>query len=89
MAQAKGWLIGIGVTVLIELFLVWRIFRALSTGRIKIDPLFWVADTLGFDFTVSRATNPILYWLGTFAVMAFAVAVLAVFVVVAALNLRG
>jgi hypothetical protein len=89
VAQAKGWLIGIGITVLIELFLVWRISRALSTGRIKIDPLFWVADTFGFDFTVSRATSPILYWLGTFAVMVFAVAVLIVFVVVAALNLRG
>ena len=89
MAQAKNWLIGIGITLLIELFLVWRIARALSTGRIKIDPLFWIADTFGFDFTVSRATNPILYWLGTFAVMAFAVAVLAMFVVAAIINLRG
>ena len=88
MSHATGWLVGIGITLVIELFLGWRIARALGTGRIKIDPLFWMADTLGFDFTVSRATNPILYWLGTLAVMGFAVAVLIVFVVVAAINLR-
>jgi hypothetical protein len=88
MSHAKDWLIGIGITVLIELFLVWRIARALSRGTIKIDPLFWVADTLGFDFTANRATNPVMYWFGVFATMAFAVLVLAVFVVVAAINLR-
>jgi hypothetical protein len=88
MAQAKGWLIGIGIVLLIELFLVWRIARALGRGTIKIDPLFWLADTFGFDFTVNRASNPVMYWLGVLAVMAFGVLVLAVFVVVAVINLR-
>ena len=88
MSHATGWLVGIGITLLIELFLVWRIARALSRGAIKIDPLFWLADTWGFDFTVSRATSPILYWLGVLAVMASAIAVLAIFVVAAVINLR-
>jgi|HubBroStandDraft_1064217.scaffolds.fasta_scaffold1493002_2 hypothetical protein len=89
MSHVTAWLTGIAVTLVIELLLVWRISRALSTGTIKIDPLFWLADTFGFDFTVSRATNPIMYWLGTLAVMGLAFVVLAVFVLVAAINIRG
>jgi Mg2+ and Co2+ transporter CorA len=64
------------------------ISRALSGGTIKIDPLFWLADTFGFDFTVSRATSPILYWGGTLFLVLIAVAVLVIFAVVAASNLR-
>jgi hypothetical protein len=88
MGAAKGWLLGIGVTLVVELFLIWRIARALNRGTIKIDPLFWLADTMGFDFTVSRATHPIMYWLGVLSVMLFAIAVLAIFVFAAAMNLR-
>lgn len=83
-----GWLVGIGITLVIELLLMWRISRALSTGAIKVDPLFWLADTFGFDFTVSRSTNPILYWLGTLFLVLIAVAVLAIFAAVAFNNLR-
>lgn len=64
-----GWAIAIGLTVAIEAFLVWRLLRALDRGVIKIDPLFWIADTLGLDFTVSRATNPILYWGGVLSLV--------------------
>lgn len=86
--SAVGWLLAIGLTVAIEAFLVWRLSRALSRGSIRIDPLFWLADTLGLDFTASRATNPIMYWGGVLSLVLFGIAVLALFIVVAVVNLR-
>jgi hypothetical protein len=43
---------------------IWRVLRALNRGVIKIDPLFWLADTWGSEFTVIRAWNPFWYWFG-------------------------
>ena len=81
-----GWAIAIGLTVAIEAFLVWRLLRALDRGVIKIDPLFWIADTFGLDFTVSRATNPIMYWGGLLSLMLFGLGVLAIFIVIVVVN---
>jgi len=89
VGEAKGWLFGIGITLIVELFLLWRIALALNRGIIKIDPLFWLADTFGFDFTVSRSGNPVMYWLGVLSVFAFAIVVLAIFAFAAVMNLRG
>ena len=83
-----AWLVGIGITLVIELFLAWRISLALARGTIKVDPLFWLADTFGFDFTVSRATNPFMYWAGTLFLGLIAVVVLVIFAAVAINNLR-
>jgi hypothetical protein len=74
-----GWAIAIGLTIFIEAFLVWRLSRVLDRGTIKIDPLFWLADVFGFDFTVYRATNPVMYWGGVLAMMFFGIMVLVIF----------
>ena len=83
---AAGWAIAVGLTFVIEAFLVWRFLRALDRGVIKIDPLFWIADTFGLDFTVSRATNPIMYWGGVVSLVGFGFIVLAIFIVIVAVN---
>jgi hypothetical protein len=81
-----GWAIAIGLTIFIEAFLVWRLSRVLDRGTIKIDPLFWVADTLGLDFTVSRSINPFLYWGGVLCLMLFGILVLVIFVLIVLVN---
>jgi hypothetical protein len=81
-----GWAIAIGLTVLIEGVLVWRFLRALDRGVIKIDPLFWIADTFGLDFTVSRDANPILYWGGVLSLVLFGIAVLTIFIAIVVAN---
>jgi hypothetical protein len=52
------------VTVLAEAIVIWRVLRALNRGVIKIDPLLWLTDMLGSEFTVIRARNPLWYWFG-------------------------
>ena len=83
---AGGCAILIGLTILIEAFLVWRLLRALHRGVIKIDPLFWIADTLELDFTVSRAINPIVCWGGMVSLVLSGIVVLAIFIVIVAVN---
>ena len=60
--SGTGLAIAIGLIILIEVIAIWRIARALSRGVIKIDPLFWLTDTWGFEFTLTRAQNPFWYW---------------------------
>jgi hypothetical protein len=81
-----GWAIAIGLTVAIEALLVWRLLRALDRGVIKIDPLFWIADAFGLDFTVSRATNPIMYWGGVLSLVIFGLVVSAIFILIVVVN---
>ncbi len=64
------------VTVLAEAIVIWRVLRALNRGVIKIDPLFWLADTWGFEFTVMRARNPFWYWFGIVATLIVGLVVL-------------
>jgi hypothetical protein len=84
-----AWAVIVGVTVVIELFLAWRIVTAFGRGTVMIDPLFWVADWLGFEFTVSRARSPIFYWAGVLFLMACFAIVLALFVTIAVINMKG
>jgi hypothetical protein len=81
-----GWAIAIGLTVAIEALLVWRLLRALDRGVIKIDPLFWIADAFALDFTVSRATNPIMYWGGVLSLVIFGLVVSAIFILIVVVN---
>ncbi len=62
--------------------------RALKTGKIRIDWLFWIADIWGLDYDIDRADNPILFWLSTAFVVAVAIGVLALFATFAVANLR-
>ncbi|MBV9862407.1 MAG: hypothetical protein JO267_09700 [Alphaproteobacteria bacterium] len=59
-----GRAIGLGVIMLIEAFVIWRVGRALNRGMIKIDPLFWLTDIFGGEFTAARARHPFWYWFG-------------------------
>jgi len=84
--HGSGLLVAIGITLLIEIFMVWKINRALSRGTIRFDPFMILTSTLGFDLTASRATSPILYWIGVLLAIGFAVVVLAIFILIAVLS---
>jgi hypothetical protein len=83
---ASGWAIAIGLTLAVELFVSWRIMRALNRGSLKVDPLFWLADTLGWDFIADRETNPIVYWGGLLFLVLVDIVVLAVFAAIVVAN---
>jgi hypothetical protein len=81
MSDTGRAIIGFGVLILIEAFVISRLARALNRGVIKIDPLFWLSDTFGFEFSVARATNPFWYWLGIVTTLFVGLMVLAILVV--------
>lgn len=79
MLHSVGWFAGIGVAALIELALLMRLATSLGRGEITMDVLFWVTWRGGLDVTAERSKEPILYWTGTFGLLAGAIAVGGVF----------
>lgn len=84
--SGTGRAIGIGLTILAEAFVIWRVMRALNRGVIKIDPLFWLTDTFGLEFTVMRARNPFWYWFGIVMTVIVGLVVLVIFVAIVTYN---
>jgi hypothetical protein len=75
MLGSVGWYAGIGVAALVELALLMRLAASLGRGAITMDVLFWVTWRGGLDVTAERSREPILYWTGTFGLLAAAIAV--------------
>jgi hypothetical protein len=75
MLHSVGWFAGIGVAAIVELALLMRLGAILGRGEITMDVLFWVTWRGGLDVTAQRSREPILYWTGTFGLLAATVAV--------------
>ncbi len=75
MLHSIGWFAGIGVAAIVELALLMRLAAILGRGEITMDVLFWVTWRGGLDVTAERSREPILYWTGTFGLLAAAIAV--------------
>jgi len=84
-----AWAVVTAIALAIELFLGWRIATAFTRGVVIVDPLFWLPDWIGWDFMISRERHPILYWLGVLLLVVVFIIVLALFVTVCVINLKG
>jgi hypothetical protein len=86
--QVTRWLIGIAIFLAIEGLLIWKIIKTFRLGTISFDPVFWFTSNselqaasraADFKTTIARATHPVLFWILAGIVIAFAVAVAALF----------
>lgn len=84
-----AWTVVIAIALVVEGYLGWRIATAFARGVVIVDPLFWVADWIGLEFAISRARHPVFYWLGVLVLAVFFAIVLALFVTVVVINLKG
>jgi hypothetical protein len=90
--HAIQWLVGIVIFVVIEALLIWKIRKTFRFGTISFDPVFWFTSSsdlqaasraADFKITATRAAHPVFFWLLTGVVIAFAMAVAALFAVLA------
>jgi hypothetical protein len=70
---------GLGICLIVELILLWRIAVILVSGAVNMDLLFWTTWRGGLDVTAERAEEPILYWTATFGLLVAAIVVAGVF----------
>lgn len=82
MLQSIGWGVGSAATLVVELFLVWKIVTILARGTINVDLKFWTTWYGGMGVTAEREAEPILYWTGTFGVVVLAVLIAGVYAAV-------
>jgi hypothetical protein len=75
MLNSVVWFAGMGLAALVEVALLMRLAASLGRGEITMDVLFWVTWRGGLDITAERSKEPILYWTGTFGLVAAAVVV--------------
>jgi hypothetical protein len=84
-----GWVVVIASVLVLEGFLTYRIATAFRRGIVQVDPAFWLADWLGFEFDISRERHPISYWLGVLFLMIVFGVVAALFAAIVVAALRG
>lgn len=73
MLQSTLWIVASAATLVVELFLLWKIVTILARGWINVDLKFWTTWYGGMGVTAERGNDPILYWTGTLGVVGLAV----------------
>lgn len=63
---------GLGICLIVELILLWRIAVILLSGAFTIDLMFWTTWRSGLDITAERSQEPILYWAAMFSLLVLA-----------------
>lgn len=89
--HALWWLVGTIAFVVVEGLLIWKIRKTFRLGTISFNPVFWFTSNSAlyaasraadFKITATRTTHPVFFWLLTGIVIAFAMAVAALFVAI-------